>query len=145
MNINVEIKTPELAAAIHALAAAMGNRQLQDGRGAPLEVMGSTLEIAVVPEKPAKPAAKKPTTTPTPEPETAGEKATPEPSPASSSSDDASAVDYGQVKAAVMQVSKDKGRDAAVALLAEFDAKVGGDLKEEQWSTFVARAAEVLG
>ena len=58
---------------------------------------------------------------------------------------EAPAVDYNQVKTAVMAVSKAKGREAAVALLGEFDAKVGGDLAEDQWGPFLARAAEVLG
>ena len=141
MNITLDIQCPELAQAINNLAAAMGNRQLQ----AP--------EATAEPEKPktaAKPAAKKPTTQPTPEPETAGdagEPATDQAAPASPSNDESSGadVDYAQVKAAVMKVSTTKGRQAAVDLLAEFNAKVGGDLTEEQWGPFLARAEEVLG
>jgi hypothetical protein len=56
----------------------------------------------------------------------------------------ATGVDYAQVKAAVLKVSQEKGRAAAVELLDEFGAKVGGDLTEEQWGPFLACAAEVL-
>lgn len=140
MNVTVEIKCPELAAAINNLVAAMGNRQLQ----AP--------EATAEPEKPkatkpAKSAAEKPTTPATPEPETAGdagEPATDQAKPASDENESGSAIDYAQVKAAVMKVSTTKGRQAAVDLLAEFGAKVGGDLTEEQWGPFLARAEEVL-
>ena len=138
MNIEVKIVAPGLEEALNKLAAAMGNRQLQ----AP--------EATADPEKPEKPArsaATKKTTPPTPEPETAGDgtgPATAQAEPASDESESGSAIDYAQVKAAVMKVSTTKGRQAAVDLLAEFGAKVGGDLTEEQWGPFLARAEEVL-
>ena len=142
MNIEVTIKSPELAAAINALAAAMGNRQLQ----APAE------EAPAAPkEKPARSAKAKETTPPTPEPETdgdAGEKQIDTPTeqePASSSNDESSdaVIEYAQIKKAVMDVSLAKGRDAAVALLAEFGAKKGDEVPEAKWPAFLARADEI--
>jgi hypothetical protein len=143
VNITLDIKCPELAQAINNLAAAMGNRQLQAPEASP------------EPEKPktAARSAKADKTTPsTPEQETdagAGEasETTSDRPAAQSPSDDASGsdIDYAQVKAAVMKVSTTKGRQAAVDLLGEFNAKVGGDLTEEQWGPFLARAEEALG
>jgi hypothetical protein len=144
MNVEVKIVAPDLAEALNNLADAIRGRT-----GA--FVPATTAEATAEPEKPktaAKPAAKKPTTQPTPEPETAGvagETAMDQAAPASGESESGSAIDYAQVKAAVMKVSTTKGRQAAVDLLAEFDAKVGGDLTEEQWGPFLARADEVLG
>jgi hypothetical protein len=144
MNVEVKIVAPDLAEALNNLADAIRGRT-----GAFVPV--TTTEATAEPEKPktaAKPAAEKPTTPPTPEPETAGDgpgPATDQEAPATSSNDEGSAIDYAQVKAAVMKVSTTKGRQAAVDLLAEFDAKVGGDLTEEQWGPFLARADEVLG
>jgi hypothetical protein len=148
VNITLDIKCPELAEAINNLAAAMSIR----AAGSELQDIVKSAAPEAEPEKSktaAKPAAKKPTTPPTPEPETAGDDEglkTDGAAPATSSSDDASAsdIDYTQVKAAVLKVSQEKGRAAAVELLGEFDAKVGGDLTEEQWGPFLARAAEVL-
>jgi len=143
VNITLDIKCPELAAAINNLAAAIRGRT-----GAFVPVTEADPEKPEKPEKPARSAATKETTPPTPEPETAGDgtgPATDEAALATSSNDESSAIDYAQVKAAVMKVSTTKGRQAAVDLLAEFDAKVGGDLTEEQWGPFLARADEVLG
>lgn len=150
MNVEVKIVAPDLAEALNNLADAIRGRtgafvpvtaaEAAAGEAAP--------EKAAQPEKPVRSAAKKPTTPPTPEPETAGdagEKGTPEKEPASGENESGSAIDYAQVKAAVMKVSTTKGRQAAVDLLGEFNAKVGGDLSEEQWGPFLARADEVLG
>ena len=144
MNVEVKIVAPELAEALNNLADAIRGRT---GAFVPVTAAETT-----EPEKPkgtaAKPAAKKPTTPPTPEPETAGDdtaQKTDQAEPASDENESGSDIDYAQVKAAVMKVSTTKGRQAAVDLLAEFDAKVGGDLTEEQWGPFLARAEEVLG
>lgn len=135
MNITLDIKCPELAQAINNLAAAMSIRAVGN-------------ELASVPEKEDRHdprhvgqalAGKPKTPKVKAEPEAAAE---PEGEPAAEPSAD---VDYTQVKAAVMKVSQEKGRQAAVDLLAEFDAKVGGDLTEEQWGPFLTRAEEVLG
>ena len=136
MNITLDIKCPELAEAINNLAAAMSIRSVDGAlrdivKPAEKPFLGAVK--AVSPPK-AKPASEPLTTEPV-----VGIDAEPAAEP------EALAVDYAQVKTAVMAVSKAKGRDAAVALLGEFDAKVGGDLAEEQWGPFLARAAEVLG
>jgi len=142
MNVSVTITSPELAEALNNLADAIRGRT---GAFVPATEVEKT-----EPEKPktaARSAKAKETTPSTSEPETdagAGEKATPDQEPASSSKDESSDIDYAQVKAAVMKVSTTKGRQAAVDLLGEFDAKVGGDLTEEQWGPFLARADEVL-
>ena len=132
MNITLDIKCPELAQAINNLAAAMSIRavgdELQDiVKPAEKPFLGAVK--AVSPPKAAKAA-------PVVEPATVPEQETlPE---------TATGVDYAQVKAAVLKVSQEKGRAAAVELLDEFGAKVGGDLTEDQWGPFLARAAEVL-
>ena len=76
----------------------------------------------------AKPAAKPPAPTPAAEAEIAS----------------APEATYDDVKRAIIEVSKAKGRDAAVALLAEFGATKAPDLKPEQYAALRARAAEVL-
>jgi hypothetical protein len=147
VNITLDIKCPELAQAINNLAAAMSIRSvdgaLQDiVKPAVKALMKATPEEAQVKAilkgkppvgeaVPSELAEPEPATVPEQEPAAAAETAT--------------GVDYTQVKAAVLKVSQEKGRAAAVELLGEFDAKVGGDLTEEQWGPFLARAAEVLG
>jgi hypothetical protein len=128
VNITLDIKCPELAQAINNLAAAMSIRAVGD-------------ELASVPEKPFLGAVK---AVPPPKTKVKAEPvAEPEAEPAAEP-ETATGVDYAQVKTAVMAVSKAKGREAAVELLGEFDAKVGGDLTEDQWGPFLARATEVL-
>lgn len=139
MNITLDIKCPELAEAINNLAAAMSIRSVD----------GALRDIVKPAEKPFLGAVKAVSPPKTPkvkgEPEPAVVPVEPKPDllPLSVLADEA--VDYTQVKAAVMKVHKAKGREAAVDLLGEFDAKVGGDLTEEQWAPFLARAEEVLG
>lgn len=135
MNITLDIKCPELAEAINNLAAAMSIRSVD---GALQDIVKPAEKPFLGAVKAVSPPKAKPAPEPVVEPATA-----PEQEPAAEP--EAPAVDYNQVKTAVMAVSKAKGRDAAVALLGEFDAKVGGDLTEEQWGPFLARAAEVLG
>jgi len=136
VNITLDIKCPELAQAINNLASAMSIRavgnELQDiVKPAEKPFLGA--EKAVSPPKTPK---VKPAPEPVVEPATVPEQeALPE---------TATGVDYAQVKAAVLKVSQEKGRAAAVELLDEFGAKVGGDLTEEQWGPFLACAAEVL-
>lgn len=132
MNITLDIKCPELAEAINNLAAAMSIRSVD----------GALQDIVKPAEKPFLGAVKAVSPPKTPKAEPVVEPAAvPEQEPAVET---ATAVDYNQVKTAVMAVSKAKGREAAVELLGEFDAKVGGDLTEDQWGPFLARAAEVL-
>lgn len=56
----------------------------------------------------------------------------------------AGAVTYDQIKPLIIKVNTTKGRDAATALLKEFDVARGPDLKPEQYAKFFARATEVL-
>ena len=149
MNITLDIKCPELAEAINNLASAMSIRSvdgaLQDiVKPAVKALMKATPEEASLkailkakrtPEEAVMVALVSNTEPPVDE-AVPSELVKPEPAPA---------VDYTQVKAAVLKVSQEKGRAAAVELLGEFNAKVGGDLTEEQWGPFLARAAEVLG
>jgi hypothetical protein len=53
---------------------------------------------------------------------------------------DAPQCTYEEVAAAVKHVATVKGRDAAVALLAEFGATNAKQLTEDKWPTFVAKA-----
>jgi hypothetical protein len=130
VNITLDIKCPELAEAINNLAAAMSIRSVNQ-----------ELKRDIV--KPAVKALVE--ATPVEAQVKAILKGKPPVDEAVPSELGAPAVDYTQVKAAVLKVSQEKGRAAAVELLGEFDAKVGGDLTEEQWGPFLARAAEVLG
>jgi len=141
MNITLDIKCPELAAAINNLAAAMGNRQLQAPEP-PAE--------DAKPEKPARSAGKAKTTPPTSDPsEEAGSELGAEEPQAEEKSEPAHAdpevavIEYNDIKKAVMATSLAKGREAAVALLAEFGAKKGDEVEEARWPEFLARAAEV--
>jgi hypothetical protein len=143
MNITIEIKCPEMVEAINNLASAITIRSADQ------ELKRDIVKPAEKPFLGAEKAVSPPKAKATPEEAVAavvladlGVKPVDlDPQPAEP---EAPAVDYTQVKAAVMAVNKAKGRDAAVALLGEFNAKVGGDLTEEQWGPFVARAEEVL-
>jgi hypothetical protein len=131
MNITIEIKCPEMVEAINNLASAITIRSADQ------ELKRDIVKPAEKPFLGAEKAVSPPKAKATPEPAV-------EPVVEPAAEPEAPAVDYTQVKAAVMAVNKAKGRDAAVALLGEFNAKVGGDLTEEQWGPFVARAEEVL-
>ena len=54
------------------------------------------------------------------------------------------ALTYDDVKLAVIAVTKAKGRDAAVALLAKFGAQKAPDLRVEQYAAVCAAAAGML-
>lgn len=58
----------------------------------------------------------------------------------------ADTVTYDQVKAAILDVSKAKGRDGALKLLAQFGAEKGPDLQKtpEKFEAFVAAAKALL-
>lgn len=53
-------------------------------------------------------------------------------------------VSYEDVKKQILEVSKTKGRDAAVQLLGQFGAAKGPDLKPEQFGSFLEAARKVL-
>ncbi len=134
MNITLDIKCPELAQAINNLAAAMSIRSVD----------GALRDIVKPAEKPKAAQAELAAKTGSNRVVSSVGEAPPV-DEAVPSELVALAPDYAQVKATVLKVSQEKGRAAAVELLGEFDAKVGGDLTEEQWGPFLARAAEVLG
>jgi hypothetical protein len=141
VNITLDIKCPELAQAINNLAAAMSIRAVGDELRdvvKPTEKPFLGAVKAVSPPKVKAEPVVEPVAEPVAEPKAEAAAA------AAAELETATAVDYAQVKTAVMAVSKAKGREAAVELLGEFEAKVGGDLTEDQWGPFLARAAEVL-
>lgn len=51
---------------------------------------------------------------------------------------------YEDAKAAVLKISKDKGRDAAVTVLSKFGVQKLPDLKPENYGALVAAVKEVL-
>lgn len=69
-----------------------------------------------------------------------------EPAPAEEESvSDSAETTYDDVKNIIMSVSRDKGRDAAVAVLAKFDLKkVTPDIPEDTWSGIVAEGKKIL-
>lgn len=56
-------------------------------------------------------------------------------------------VTYDQVKAAILDVSKVKGREGALKLLAQFGAEKGPDLQKtpEKFGDFIAAAKKLVG
>lgn len=52
---------------------------------------------------------------------------------------------YDEVKGAILEVSKSKGRQAAIDLLTKFGAKTGPDVKPDQYADFIAAATSALG
>lgn len=88
---------------------------------------------------PAKAEAKKPAAV-SPQSETAA--AQPASKPEASTS--VAAVTYDDVKALVLQVSKDKGRDAAAAVLSGFGVAKAPELKPEQYADAVAQLKAAL-
>ena len=73
--------------------------------------------------------------------------ATPESAGADSAQDDgqAEAPTYQDAAAAITKLSRVKGRDAAVALLAEFKAAKLPDVKPEQFAAIIAKATALAG
>lgn len=56
----------------------------------------------------------------------------------------AKAPSYDDVKKAILEVSKTKGREAAIALLGKHGAKTGPELKPEKFAPFLADAKAAL-
>ncbi len=75
-----------------------------------------------------------------PQPETAAAPPASEPEVSKSET----AVTYDDVKALVLRVSKDKGRDAAVAVLSGFGVTKAPELKPEQYADAVAQFKAAL-
>lgn len=135
MNITLEIKCPEMVEAINNLASAITIR------AADQELKRDIVKPAEKPFLGAVKAVSPPKVKAEPEPVVEPE---PEPDLLPLSVLAADGIDYAQIKDAVMRVSKAKGREGAIELLGKFGAKLGGDLTEEQWGPFLARAEEVL-
>lgn len=96
-------------------------------------------EAEAVEQKAEKPKAKKAAPVAA-EPETATPDAPPAAQPEEATQPDAPQCTYEEVAAAVKHVATVKGRDAAVALLAEFGATNAKQLTEDKWPAFVAKA-----
>lgn len=123
-------------AALRDLIAAIAN-----GIPTTAQQVAAVVEEAKVEEKPAKKG--KPEKTETPKQEVA---ATPEPKEeAVPAADDAPEVTYQDAAAAITQLSKAKGRDAAVALLKKFGASKLPEVKPEDFAAIVADATAQVG
>ena len=147
MNITIEIKCPEMVEAINNLASAITIRAADQElkRDIVKPAAGKVTTVLLGGEAlTGKPITSKVKAAPEPVVEPEAEPDLP-PVLADDASDCAQIVSYAQIKDAVMRVSKAKGREAAIELLGEFGAKLGGDLTEEQWGPFLARAEQVLG
>lgn len=74
------------------------------------------------------------------------EKSTPATDPAASPSEpETPAIEYADVSKAIIALAKDKGRDAAVAVLGQFGASKATDLKPEQYAAAIKAAQQALG
>lgn len=67
-----------------------------------------------------------------------------QPQKVEASAGDAPAPTYDDVKKAILEVSKAKGREAALKLLGKHGAKAGPELKPEQFATFLVDAKAAL-
>lgn len=155
MNVTLEIKAPDLAAAINNLAAAIAGRTGEAVAG----VNGGTAEPEK--QKPARSAAKPSPKTEPSTPDTGEAKQEPTlgatdlaPENEASASEqpetgDAAKLAYADVKKAVFNVSTKKGRDAVVKLLTDFGVDVDAGQKadvidEKRWPEFISAAERVV-
>lgn len=141
--IEIKIVAPELAEALHNLAAAIKSCSAwpPTASGA-IAAQPQTTEQAAEPEKPKATRAKKteePETAKAEEPADAPSASTDEASSSNSQSEEPAAVSYPDVQARVIGLAK-HSRDAATGLLGEFGVSHGKELKEEQWAEFIAAA-----
>lgn len=141
MNIEIKIVAPGLEAAINNLALAMSGGKVFQISGHEVEALTEEPK-AEKPKRPAKPAETK--GSPENEPETQVE---PETTAAKTDADEpVGDLTYDDVRKAVLDLTKAKGRDAAVGLLAKFQnadgkpAANGKELMEDDWSAFVEQA-----
>lgn len=120
----IESKIDELIAALNANA---------DATRANTVALLSTAGRSAAPEAPK---AEKPTKAPKADaPKEAPKEEPPKPA----------ALDYEKdVRPKLYEVSRKKGADEARAVLAKFGAKLGTDLKPEQYADFVQMCADVL-
>lgn len=86
--------------------------------------------------------------TPAPAPKTtkkeATEKVASKPAETSAAPKDATEVPFAAVSAVIPKLVAKKGKPAAVALLEKYGAKKGGDLKADQYASFVGEAEALL-
>lgn len=125
--------------AIKALHAFLQNSQLHFGAPTPAPSPepkwypgGEVLTESVDPEPIQAPVKK--------------EEPTPEPTkPAVKVEEPAAEISYDQVASKLIALAKAKGREAAISLLADFNAKSGKDLKTEQYSDVISHIDTLLG
>lgn len=96
------------------------------------ELDAATDKVIADAKKPAAPAASSPSGA---KPQTTASKAD---APVEVKKDEPAAPTYDDVKAKVLALSKDKGRDALVALLARHGVTKAPDLKESQYAAIIA-------
>jgi hypothetical protein len=141
--MSLEIAIQENTNAIHALIAAIGNGL----SASPAQVAAVVAEApaTVKKETAAKKEVQKAAETVKPEAAstqpTAEATAAPEPK-AEASEASADAPTYQDAAAAITKLSRAKGRDAAVAVLASFGAAKLPDVKPEQFADVIAAAAK---
>ena len=51
---------------------------------------------------------------------------------------------YADISPLIVAIAKEKGREEAIALLTKFGAKLGSDIKPEQYASFKAQAEAIL-
>lgn len=135
--MSLELALEKNTATMERLIAALGTQAANITRiSAEAKPIGDTTPVKATK---AEPEAKKPAAA-SPPPETAV--ALPASKPEVSIS--AAAVTYDDVKALVLQVSKDKGRDAAAAVLSGFGVAKAPELKPEQYVDAVAQLKAAL-
>lgn len=144
MNVILTIEAPGLEAAINNLASALADRAAPDAQPA---------DKVEAPGKPTRaPRAAKEEKTSSSTPPTSGETDTSATSDtasgkenAGSASGDDAAVDYADVKKAVVALATSKGRQAVVDLLDKFGVPEGGkadQVPEERWGELLAALKE---
>jgi hypothetical protein len=140
-------------AALHALTAALvAAGALPKPAAVPAVVSGPATAKAAAPLKTVAESAPTADTAASPAP--ASTAATPDPKPAAASPQketaaaspaaEAGATSYDQVKALILKLSKEKGGDAARAVLAAFGVTKGPELKAAQYAEVVTHCEAAL-
>lgn len=129
--LNVAVEQPAPQAAVVKEAAAPAGKQ--KANAAKTESAATTAPTAEAADAPA-------TTTASPAPSP-----TTPPAAASSAAAATEAVSYQETATAITKLSRVKGRDTAVALLAKFGAANLKEVKPEQFAAVLAAANEAAG
>jgi len=138
--MSLEIAIQENTAALRELIAAI-SKGLPVAASTVAEVAAKSAEVTAKTEKAAevkKPAAQTASSQPGAQPQSEGQKAAAQESPA------AADVTYDDVKAAVIELSKEKGREMTVALLSRHGVAKAPDLQPEQYAAVVGDVKKVL-